>query len=401
MHQVFKISLPTDLHNRTLSLALLRSLDIWKADTDKIVLMCTEAEAVELSRYCMVEHVAAVDAISFGALAGGKEAFHDYTTLTHDLAALAASFPNLAILHELGSTEETRKIAALQIAPKPLHANAPRFLFVGCHHACEWISVEVPYLMARRLLLEAEDQNIRPLLDEAEFWFIPMLNADGHAYSTQPSTVIGQERPRLWRKNRRRNQNGSLGVDLNRNYDIDWNGAGSSDIPGHRMYRGTAPFSEPETQCVRTLILSRSFAGAMSYHSYGLEFVYPFGFANPPCDQQCQADLQDLSQLAEAMAKQASNVGNQRYRAIQAINHYEDQVVSGDCADWIFGTTRARTITVELRPGFDSQLGFEIGPESIQPAFEENWQAALTFVRFTLDSHGSRKPLFQRSLQIP
>src|SRR6185436_1437918 len=99
-----------------------------------------------------------------------------------------------------------------------------------------------------------------------------------------------------------------------------------------RMYRGPEPFSEPETRCIRELVTSRAMAGVISYHSYGLEFVYPFGFANPPCDAQCQADLQALAQQARAMASAANNIANQGYRAIQAIDHYEDQVVSGDCA---------------------------------------------------------------------
>ncbi|MCI4060391.1 carboxypeptidase, partial [Bacillus cereus] len=55
-----------------------------------------------------------------------------------------------------------------------------------------------------------------------------------------------------WRKNRNPNHtNGGnyLGVDINRNFDFLWNsGIGTSDNPAVIIYKGTAPFSEPETR---------------------------------------------------------------------------------------------------------------------------------------------------------
>ena len=43
--------------------------------------------------------------------------------------------------------------------------------------------------------------------------------------------------------------NGSdcIGVDLNRNYDIDWGTSGVSNDPCAEIYPGTKPFSEPES----------------------------------------------------------------------------------------------------------------------------------------------------------
>jgi hypothetical protein len=41
------------------------------------------------------------------------------------------------------------------------------------------------------------------------------------------------------------------GVDLNRNFGAYWGGPGSSSDPSSQIYRGTAPFSEPESRAVR------------------------------------------------------------------------------------------------------------------------------------------------------
>ena len=43
----------------------------------------------------------------------------------------------------------------------------------------------------------------------------------------------------------------NLGVDLNRNYDINWMGAGTSSNPCSDIYGGNSPFSELESQAHR------------------------------------------------------------------------------------------------------------------------------------------------------
>ena len=312
-------------------------------------------------------------------------AFHDVTGLQRDLEELAMNFHDVATLHRVGTTGEGRSINALRVSRLPAAANIPRLILVGCHHAREWISVETPFLIAKRILDAESDTDIRPLLEAAELWFVPMLNPDGHAFSTQRATEIGSEPPRQWRKNRRRNGDGTFGVDLNRNYAFGWGGEGSIDIPGSRMYRGPAPFSEPETRAVGAMVLGGPTIGLISYHSYGLEFAHPFGFLGAPCEAQCQAKLQLIEGLAGDMAQIANTVGGQGYHAIAAHQHYEEQEIRGDCADWVFATTGAPALTVELRPDIYSQVGFELAPDQIEPTFEENWEPALHFMRFALD----------------
>jgi carboxypeptidase T len=70
----------------------------------------------------------------------------------------------------------------------------------------------------------------------------------------------------MWRKNRRNNH----GVDLNRNYDFGWNSRCSgSTTTSSETYKGTAPFSEYETQAVLQLTKKYLFSKVIDYHSRG------------------------------------------------------------------------------------------------------------------------------------
>ena len=59
---------------------------------------------------------------------------------------------------------------------------------------------------------------------------IPVVNPDGLAFSWGVD--------RFWRKNRRDNNDSSFGVDLNRNFDANWGGGGSSGVfpPGVAVF---------------------------------------------------------------------------------------------------------------------------------------------------------------------
>ncbi len=138
-----------------------------------------------------------------------------------DLAQLRLDTKGKGILSpndtvDTGTTagENPKKILTLVIGgnlwtgPGPV----PKILIVG-HHAREWISVEIPYLLAEYLIgkydpspgLPADDaavpgtpaaqaQRIKHLVGNREIWFIPMLNAEGHDHTILTS--------RKWRPNR-------------------------------------------------------------------------------------------------------------------------------------------------------------------------------------------------------
>lgn len=85
----------------------------------------------------------------------------------------------------IGTTTGGREIYALKIG----RDSSKRILLVGCHHAREWISVEVPFLVGKYLIENykekkdaktTKEKRINYLVDNAETWIVPMLNPDGH-----------------------------------------------------------------------------------------------------------------------------------------------------------------------------------------------------------------------------
>jgi murein tripeptide amidase MpaA len=306
--------------------------------------------------------------------AGPEGLYHSYSEIKDELQQLASAYPQIAKVYDIGdSWEKTRGIANRDILAIKISDNVgqeedePEILFIGCHHAREWISVEVPFYLAKYLVENyGTDPVIRSYVDNGEIWIVPMLNPDGHQYS-----IDGD---RWWRKNRRNNGGGSYGVDLNRNYSYMWGGPGSSSDPWSDIYRGTAPFSEPETRAIRDLALSHEFRAIMNYHSYGQLILYPWGYTQvPPPDEQL------LSNLSLDMANLIHEVHGEVYVPMQSSSQY---VTSGTTNDWAYGELGTISFTVELRPqGFP--YFFMLPEEEIIPTWEENKPAALYLINWT------------------
>ena len=100
---------------------------------------------------------------------------------------------------------------------------------------------------------------------------VPCVNPDGYEYNRQTNPGGGG----LWRKNRRNNPGSCEGVDLNRNYDTDWGGAASSSNTCSDSYRGTAPFSEPESQAIRDFVTNIQPPIAYTTHTSGGYWLGP------------------------------------------------------------------------------------------------------------------------------
>jgi hypothetical protein len=178
---------------------------------------------------------------------------------------------------------------------------------------------------------------------------------------------------RWWRKNRRNNGGGIYGVDLNRNYSYMWGGPGSSGDPWSDIYRGPAPFSEPETQAIRNLALNHDFQAVISYHSYGQLILYPWSHTSAPAP-----DKEHLSLLSEDMADLIYAVHGKAYTPQQGAELYS---ASGVTDDWFYGELDVFGFTIELRP---KGYPFFILPESeIIPTWEENKPAALYLIAWT------------------
>jgi carboxypeptidase T len=247
--------------------------------------------------------------------------------------------------------------------------------FLGCHHAREWISVEVPFRLAEHLLQESSSDPVQRWLQQGEVWVAPMVNPDGHEHTRTHN--------RLWRKNRRRNPGGSFGVDPNRNYGYMWgtlNINTSSHVPTDETYVGPRAFSEPEVRAVRDLVARELFGGVLSYHSYSQLLLYPWGYTTKRLRDE--VDFRDVRDLAEEMERLIRKVHGKTYTAQQSSQLYR---TAGDTTDWTHGEYAAASLTVELRPATWEEGGFILPADQIQPCWEENRPAALEFIRHVLE----------------
>jgi hypothetical protein len=299
--------------------------------------------------------------------------YHSYLELEQDLYMLESLYPHLAKVEIIGTSHEAHHIYAVKVSDNVYQdENEASVIFLGCHHAREWISVEVPYLILQHLLDNYQsDSEIKNLVDQCEIWFIPLVNPDGLVYSIYFY--------RYWRKNRRNNEDGSYGVDPNRNYGYKWgyDNIGSSPNTFSNVYRGPYPFSEPETQAVRDFMLGKNFQALVSYHNYSQIIIYPWGYINQP------SALDDLlHDMSEQMSEKIEQVNGNSYNFGRAGDSL--YLTNGDTTDWSLGVFGIPSFTIELPPVDILNGGLYNSEQDIMPIFQENLPAALYLIEWAV-----------------
>lgn len=301
--------------------------------------------------------------------------FHTPAQIDSELTNLAATHPTIAQIFTIGTSVEGRPIRGIKISDNVAtnESDEGDVVFVGLHHAREWISAEVSLYLAEYLLTHyATDASLQACMNNLEIWIIPVLNPDGYIYSASSSAN------RCWRKNRRNNGDGTFGVDLNRNYSFQWGlGSGSGGSPNtyDDTYRGPSAFSEPETTALRDFVGTlQNPKAVVSYHSYSELFLRPWSYttADPPGEPT-------LAFIAQ------NNIS--RIAAVHAHTYSETIWYQsfGEATDFFWNETRLAGFTPELRPasatGPGSCAGFAPFPTEIIPTAEENLPAALALIK--------------------
>jgi murein tripeptide amidase MpaA len=259
--------------------------------------------------------------------------YFTYQKVEETLKDYAAKYPKICRIESIGKSCENRDIWAIKISDNPqTDEKEPAVLLLGLHHSREWISTEVPMATAKVLLEQfGKDDRITTLVNEREIWIVPIVNPDGLVYS--------QTKQKYWRKNRRKNADGSFGVDPNRNYGYKWGDVGASDNPRDDTYHGTGPFSEPETQAVRDLAKRERFSADISFHSYSELILYPWSYS----DTETAPHKELLATFAQEMAK------FNKYRPQKSSDLYPSM---GDTDDFMYGELKSLSFTFELARTF-------------------------------------------------
>ena len=188
----------------------------------------------------------------------GISGYSCYRTVEETFAgveAMVLEHPNLAAWTDVGDSWEKATssgfpgydIMVLRLTNGSIAGPKPKLLISTGVHAREYTPPELSMRFAEYLIGNYDvDADVTWLLDFHEIHLLLFTNPDGrkHAETGVP-----------WRKNTNENYCSSnpsrRGADLNRNFDFQWGGTGSSGSECDSTYRGPAPGSEPETQALQ------------------------------------------------------------------------------------------------------------------------------------------------------
>jgi len=202
--------------------------------------------------------------------------------------------------------------------------------------------------------------NVTKIVDHYTFYIFPLINPDGYAYTWATD--------RMWRKNRRQNSARSFGVDLNRNWDSHWGGAGSSSDPNSDIYHGKSAFSEPETKAVSDFIKTlKNVKMGIDFHSYSQLILRPYGWTTklPP-------DEAVMKTIGDGMAGAIRATTRMSYISEHSIDLY---ITAGTALDWFYEPAGFYGYTIELRD--TGAYGFVLPPAQIKPTGQENFAACV------------------------
>jgi len=229
--------------------------------------------------------------------------YHSHTELTNDMAAWASAYPSITHLESIGTSYNGREIWAMKISDNPsLEEFEAEVCWIGCHHGDETISVEVCYYMIEHLLENyGTDPQVTWLVNEREFWIIPMLNPDGH---TSGSRYNAQ------------------GIDLNRNYLCpDGSNAGTA-------------FSAVESSLLRDWYVGKNPVTSLTFHSGAVYVNYLWDYSYDPTPD-------------EPMLITISNEYG-RLSGLPVTNGADWYVADGTCQDWCYDQRGEIDTTIEL-----------------------------------------------------
>ncbi len=294
---------------------------------------------------------------------GNMGGFYTYDQVLEKLDFMAATWPHLITVKQpINPTNLTlmgNPLWWVKISDNPNeNENEPQVLYTSLIHAREGIGVQqMIYFMLYLLENYESNPNIQALVNSRELYFIPIVNPDGYKYNQQTNPNGGG----MWRKNRRDN-GGSFGVDLNRNFGYKWglDNTGSSPNGYDETYRGPSAFSEIETQTLKQFAEEHQFVINLNYHSYSNLLLYAWGYTLTPCPDDA---------IFSAHAKLMTRDSHYTYGPASSTIY----VTNGGSDDYMYGDTSNKNAVFAYTPevGSDND-GFWPSVNRIIPLCREN-----------------------------
>lgn len=318
--------------------------------------------------------------------------YYTYDNMTLYLTNLSQTYTDIMSLTSIGTTYEGRNIWMVKLSDNvQVEEDEPGVLLMGAHHGDEKPSYEILIYFIKYIVEtyqsdeldndgdaifnedpfdgidndndgrtdeDPDEDIVRSTLSNTELYIIPMVNPDGVEYG--------------WRKNREPNYGSdgqstsitSYGVDLNRNYGYMWNVVYL--FPENYfleyilddeswIYRGEQPFSELETQAVKSFVETHDIDISLSYHDYGEFMLFPWMHTSrhTPHESLYRSIGEGMSRINKYDLRIYGQYGDREY----LIPRY--QGTPGSSENWLYGEHGIIAFTMELcrrRPERSSTL---------------------------------------------
>jgi len=301
--------------------------------------------------------------------------WRNYETRIEKVKSLVNSCGGNGKFETIGNSVEGRPIYAVRFRGAGWTSGQPRIIIDFELHAREWIVG-----MAGVYAIEQACNKLRAEPDwlaNTEVVFAPAMNPDGSLWSETDN--------RMWRKNRAVNAGSSCkGVDLNRNWAVDWGGREStSRNPCSDVWFGSAPFSEPEAVALKNLLDEAPVSIQLDVHSFGNLILAPWSHKIQPHPRRPEIDVPGKLMLD---AMEAVHGQDYKYGGSEAL-----YPASGVCPDYI-ASQGGIGYTYELRPG--SRWGGAFAPPAsdILPGSEECWAGILAAISWSQNPYTTPAP---------
>ncbi|MBX3044333.1 MAG: T9SS type A sorting domain-containing protein [Candidatus Kapabacteria bacterium] len=242
----------------------------------------TENLEAELNRKLRKSNISEIKLSNEYFRLGSVSGYFTYYEIYSEFDRMMELFPDFVSKNLEGYSIEGRPIFSYCFGNNACFSDNifPQVLITSLIHAREPGSVFtlIYYFWDLLARFENGEELARNLLSNRHIYVIPNLNPDGVVFNETNYPQGGG----LWRKNRRVTSDSTFGVDINRNFGPlqawDAPNNGSSLLMRSDTYRGTEPFSEPETRIMRDFLKNKNFRIGVNYHSFANAVFYPYSY---------------------------------------------------------------------------------------------------------------------------
>ncbi|PIK33128.1 putative carboxypeptidase A1 isoform X1 [Apostichopus japonicus] len=329
--------------------------------------------------------------------------YHNLSSLNKEITRLVAQNPNYIHLNEkyLSRNKASQFVLHLKNfsqsdrTQQTLSSPKQKVLLSFGEHAREFFPVESALYFLKNITAgltkpatSAQYKFSRTIFSNLEIFIIVLANPDGRHY-------IEKTKNYCWRGT-------SIGVDLDRNFDWNFGGKGSSSKPFDEEYRGHSSLSEPECAPYVELTQQHHFEAFVSFHSGIRQIFIPFADSLSAKEKR----LPDNADVQLHLAKRIAHASSQPFQfgVGYVLNPYP---ADGTIYDYMHGVRKIPfSLTIELWGEGDSEENqcfdlFNPTSEKLQGALDDVMPIFESLLTFLIEWKDLKTHQYYHNLEQP